>query len=83
MSDFTGRPNLRAKLVIGGPILVRKFMLINLNNQNARLRSAFDFPRKAISVLSNDKLWLFAGRLFKITGFLHKGRNIEILTYNS
>jgi hypothetical protein len=76
-------PSLRAALVMGGPIFVRKLTLINLNSQYARVRSAFDFPRKAISVLSNDKLWLFAGRLFKIIGLLHKGRNIEILTYKS
>jgi hypothetical protein len=78
MSDFIGKPNLRAILVIGGPILVRKFILINLNNQNARLRSAFDFPRKAISVFSNDKLWLFAGRLVKIIDFYTK---VEILRH--
>lgn len=83
IKDLMGKPNLNAKLVIGGPMLVRKLLLMILNNQYARVRSAFVFPRKAISVSSNDRFWLFAGRLFKIIGLDYKGRNYMELTYKS
>ncbi|MNV71831.1 hypothetical protein D3C71_1648720 [compost metagenome] len=58
MIDFIGKPIFRKKLVIGGPTLVRKLLLITLKSQYPAFSSEFDLLRKAISVLSKFKVFL-------------------------
>lgn len=52
----TGKPIAIANVVIGGPIFTSKLLLIALNNQYARFKSALLFPEKAISVFEKLRL---------------------------